>query len=936
MTAPDLAPTDAPPEAPDFPCSAAQQRCWIINALAPGTPALNVSVRWEAKGRLSASSVRQAMTLIAERHEVLRTRFITGPDGKPLQQVLPAMPVQVDEIDLTMLTPEQREARLAEASLMEARKSFDLVTPPLFRVTLLKLSADTSILAFTFHQSVFDGWSIRVLGREFGAAAAAFEAGETPALPGVQLQYADYALWQQAWMSSDAFQDEIGYWRKALDGAPYFTVPPDHPPPPKRTSNSAMASIALASELGAGLEALARRLNVSFFALNSAILAACLQRATGAQEVSFATQVAGRDDTMLEDLIGVFINNVVLRIPTLEGDRFADLAVRANETAREAMRHQNAPFQNVVEALNPLRDLARTPLISVSMTVGRAFMEDRSFGPFSLRGIPSPTPGAYYDLNFQMIGRESGWRVSLEYNTDLFDSSTIDSLLATWRAIAEAVAAEPDRPLSAFPEPRRRAIAPSSIAARVESLLADHPNVAEAAVRSGHGGDELQAFVVAVPGTLAPLETLPALLQTYLAECDPALAGIGVSILLALPKTSSGGVNRAALPLAPRRVAAAPAHAAPAERSIARDPVPQHLYDRISDIWREILGPSTLEPNSNFFDLGGNSLSAVRLSVRVRGDFDVRLDPSHLFATPTLKRFAELVSSLRAASPTAQSPAPWRVVRIAQGEGRAGVVALNNTMLYRELARRLGPDRSFVGVQLFDTSTPTALPPRSFEAIAADYVRLVREAQPQGPYVLIGLCVAGCLAIETARQLKEAGESVPIVIALDSLAPHWRKRMTPIRGALVRVDMAARSSARRLKRLQAGEVTFVAFLSMYGFVRKLKILEAAAAVGLIRAAPKVEDWENRWFLDHLQTANRDRSVKPYDGDVVLACSDETPSGRLYPADLGWGSDLPRARVVRLPPCSHMTMCEAPAVDEIVDALRPTLAAADAAIAPAPR
>ncbi|HVV94021.1 MAG TPA: condensation domain-containing protein, partial [Hyphomicrobiales bacterium] len=423
----DLAVIDeAPPVAPAadeplrFPVSSSQQRCWFIDQMNPGNPALNVALRWEIKGVFTPELVERAFQGLIERHEILRTRFVEI-DGEPVQEVADSAPFRLTVTDLTdRPAAERMDAALALGS-REAHVPFDLAKAPLVRAHLVRLAEDHAVLLVTVHQICFDGWSIRIIAREFGALFAALAGGRAPDLPELPLQYGDYARWQEAWFASGGFDEETGYWRRQLAGAPYFEVPPDRLRPPVPTYNGIILAEILPPELSEGMEAAAKRHNVTLFSLGCAITAAVLHGVTAAPEIVVGTQIAGRDEPDLEGLIGVFINNLVIRLDAQGDPAFADFLARTSSTVQEALIHQRMPFHRLVTILNPPRDASRTPLISVNFTVLHEVMDDARYGPIELTGKPSLSAGSLYDLNFFLVWWPTGWRMALEYNPDLFE-----------------------------------------------------------------------------------------------------------------------------------------------------------------------------------------------------------------------------------------------------------------------------------------------------------------------------------------------------------------------------------------------------------------------------------------------------------------------------------------------------------------------------------
>lgn len=439
--------SSAPEIIGEFPCTQTQLRCWVLDQLQPGNPALNVAVRWEIRGSFKASTIEAAFKKIIQRHEILRTRFVER-EGNPYQQVLEAEDFKLSVIDLRNMPPEQREQRILSIGEETASAPFDLARGGLFRVTLLMVENNRAFLLITAHQTCFDGWSIRVLGRELGEIASAMEAGRAPVLPDLPLQYGDFALWQQEYLSSYGFEAEKSFWKETLAGAPYFEVPSDHVRPAIKTTSGDIMSAVKSVEFGERIEAAAREHKVSLFAYGVAIVSAVLHRVTGAEDILFGTQIAGREQSDLEPMIGVFINNMVLRLPVRPSMSFEDHLQSATQTVSAAVNHQRMPFNKLVEFINPVRDPSRNPLISVNFNLSKAFMEDRRYGEFELLSAASQSPGVVYDISFGMVGRPSGWRMSIEYNTDLFDRSTIERILQIWQDVYEQALRSPSAPLS--------------------------------------------------------------------------------------------------------------------------------------------------------------------------------------------------------------------------------------------------------------------------------------------------------------------------------------------------------------------------------------------------------------------------------------------------------------------------------------------------------
>ena len=818
-----------------FPCSASQQRCWFIQALNPDSTILNIALLWEIKGQFSVSTIEQAFQTIIDRHEILRTSF-AEKDGDPMQKVADRYTFRLSVVDLTIIPETERLDQAVALGRLEAHKPFDLRQLPLLRVTLLRLSADQAILLVTVHQIAFDGWSIRNLALEFGTIAAALDANRPHGLPELLLQYGDYCLWQKEYLASAGFDAESTYWKNKLAGAPYFEIRPDHERPAQPGNGGEILALMMPPALGDKLDEAARNHNVTLFSFGCAAAAAMLHRYSGCTDIIFGTQIAGRDDPDLETMIGVFLNNLVMRFDASGDPSFEEFLARVNGTIQEAVIHQRMPFHRLVELLNPPRDPKRTPLICIDFNVLRDVMDHRRYGGFELTGQPSLSAGSLYDLNFFLVHWPSGWRLAVEFNTDLYERRTIEGMLEFLMSAFELAISNPKAKLSTLIPPVRDKIAPSKT------------------------GDDVAATRFSQPA-----------------------------------------------PRVPSRVE------------------PNDTETKMMEIWREILQVPDIGPTSNFFELGGHSLLAMRLVNKVASIFDVKINVMTLFQAPTMREFAARVSRTETPLET------WNIVQIQPLGEKTPIIAINNTMIYYNLARTIGTDRRFLGVQLFDPSNPRQLPSRGLEEIATDYVRLIREAQPHGPYILFGLCTAGIIAYEAARQLRQAGEPVALVVMADAWLPNYLKRLPFGWRVLFRLRYGLHVLKHRLALIRSGKLTIAEALAAYRIVRGSKILNLLSALRLIEDPAKLgkEDWANRWFLPAVEEARDNYEASMSTGDVVLLQSEEMVTSFVDPK-MGWSNFVKGQILLYRIPGWHTDMFQDEGASLIAEYLRPLLERVDAA------
>ena len=433
-----------------FPCSLGQSRFWILDQLDPGNPALNVAVRWRLEGSVSVTQLERALQLIIARHAVLRTGIV-ALDGTPVQVVAAHGAFRIPVIDLSNLPAADADREANRIARTEAQSSFNLSAPPLIRATLLRLREGVWTLLVTAHHTVCDGWSIGLLTRELGEICAAEHAGREPSLPELAVSYGDYAAWQAEWSNSPELQQDTDFWVGLLRGAEPFEVYPDYPRPPVQSTHGDIESRLLARDLTDRLAVFAQHNGHTMFMASLAALLALLGRYTSATDISIGTQVAGREDPDLENLIGMFINTLVLRFDLSGDPSVAALCAQVSGVVTEAFEHQQMPIEKLLEILKPQRDPSRNALFAVNFIFQRSFVHNRNCGSFDLIDTPSVSAGAMYDLNFFMVERPEGWRASCEYSADLFERATIGRMLDHFVRLLEALPADTGCKLSQLP-----------------------------------------------------------------------------------------------------------------------------------------------------------------------------------------------------------------------------------------------------------------------------------------------------------------------------------------------------------------------------------------------------------------------------------------------------------------------------------------------------
>jgi amino acid adenylation domain-containing protein len=451
-------PTAAPgPEIPrlprdgrDLPLSFAQQRLWFLDQLQPGNPLYNVPTALRLTGPLDLAALTQSIAAVVARHEILRTTFrATG--GEPTQVIAPALAVPLRQQDLTALPAPERAGVIRQRMRAEALQPFDLAAGPLLRALLLRCGADEHILLLTLHHIITDGWSTGVLLRELSAFYAGFAGGRPVALPDLPVQYADFAAWQRTRLSGAALAAQVSYWQQHLSGLAPLALPTDHPRPAIQTHRGATEPLTLPPRLRDALQELAQQAGATLFMVLLAAFQVLLARYSGAQSVAVGSPIAGRTHAALEGLIGFFANTLVLHT-NLGGDpSFRELLQRTRAVALAAYTHQELPFEQVVAAIQPPRDLSRPPLFQVMLALQNAPERPLELPGLRVRPVPVARGLATFDLTLALADTPQGLRGGVEYNTDLFERATITRLLGHFHTLLTSIVADPDQRLARLP-----------------------------------------------------------------------------------------------------------------------------------------------------------------------------------------------------------------------------------------------------------------------------------------------------------------------------------------------------------------------------------------------------------------------------------------------------------------------------------------------------
>lgn len=446
-----LPPVRAYPRTEGTPLSFAQERMWFLARFEEHNPAYHRTAAFRLSGRLDVEALQKGLDGIVERHEVLRTTY-HQQEQQPVQIVSPVRPVPFRHQDLSHLPDSERMPAFLKLAQEEARPPFDLSRDVMLRGMLFKLGDLNHVLLLTMHHIAADGWSQGILLDELNELYGSFCTGSPHKLTALRVQYADYAVWQHEVSRGHTMAQDLTYWKDRISGSPaLLRLPTDHPRPAMQSYRGARKSLLLAKSLTDALRELSRKERVTLFMTLLAGFNALLFRHTGQEDILVGTPEANRDRVETESLIGLFVNTLVLRT-NLSGDpSFHELLQRVREVALEAYSHHSAPFEKVVEALNPERNLSYSPVFQVMFNVHNLHAESPRLGDLKVEEVNFDAGTTQYDLMFEVSEHPDGLSCMAVYCADLFAEETIGRLLGHYQTLLEAAVRKPEARLSALP-----------------------------------------------------------------------------------------------------------------------------------------------------------------------------------------------------------------------------------------------------------------------------------------------------------------------------------------------------------------------------------------------------------------------------------------------------------------------------------------------------
>ena len=432
------------------PLSFSQTRMWILDQLEPGNATYNMPKAIRLRGPLHVEALQKCLNTIVNRHESLRTLY-TAVNGTPQQTIQPEQQLPLPVQDLTHLPDDVREDEALNCVRAEAKRPFDLTTDLPIRAQLMKIGDEEFIFLITMHHIASDGWSFTIFFRELAVLYNANQQDKAPTLPDLPIQYADYAIWQQEWFESEKLSKQLDYWTQHLSGdLTTLDLPTDYHRAPVRTFRGKHQTRRLSKELSANLRNIFSQEDVTLFMVMLAVFKLLMHRYSHQDDIIIGSPIAGRNRPEVENLIGLFLNTLVLRTDLSEDPTFRQALRRVRQVCLDAFANQDVPFEKLLEELKVERDLSRTPIFQVFFNMLN-FVED-TVQIHDLKGeyISNDELGSKFDITLYINEAQERIQLTLVYNADLFTTARMDALLSQYESLMTQICANPDLPLSQY------------------------------------------------------------------------------------------------------------------------------------------------------------------------------------------------------------------------------------------------------------------------------------------------------------------------------------------------------------------------------------------------------------------------------------------------------------------------------------------------------
>jgi len=605
--------------------SNAQQRLWFINHYEQGSSAYNLFTCLDIKGDIDTGALKLALREVLNRHTILRSTYHVV-DGKPMQRA---------EVDYDLpFWAESDVPNLEQRSLAVADAVFDLENELPLRIYLLSNKSKQTRLVFVAHHIAFDAWSEAVLVKEFSECYARFTSQGSVQAPSVpELQYADFAQWQQEWLESDAAELQLKYWEKQLIGMPEcMPLPLDFPRPDvlSRTYQGAEVQLDVPDSVYLKLQGMAKEQGTTLYSVMQAGFSLLLNQLGAGQDICLGTSVASRQRPELESMIGFLVNTLVIRHQLQDKQSFRQLIDQVSETTREAFEHQELPFDLVVDKLNIPRGKAWSPLFQVLFVHRNVPRQELQLGELELTQVPHQSNRARFDLTLRLTEDDNKLRLDLEYSRELFNDDTVVNLLNRYLQLLSSCLSTPDTLIDID-----TALAVKSPVAQLVSHDAT-ANLALTTEQESKMTNQLMALFTDMLGREV--------------SADDSFFELGGDSILSLQLVAKA--KKLGLTLTPKLLFKGQTPQAIAAVIIAGTPT--KTVPTVTDIpsqspallaaFKQLLGNQALTEKDSFFEYGGDSILSLQLVAKLKKQ-GIKVTPKQVFALQTPYHIAQALAA---------------------------------------------------------------------------------------------------------------------------------------------------------------------------------------------------------------------------------------------------------------------------------------------------
>ena len=430
------------------PLSFSQERLWFLEQLEPGNPVYNICRASRITGKLNLSALESSLNEIVRRHEILRSSICVA-DGRPVQVVQSPFELNLSSMDLHATYDVEQKIRHRIQQTAEA--PFDFAAGKFLRAELLRVADDEYVLILATHHIVSDAWSMGILTRELWSLYETYAAGKSSQLEELQIQYADFAIWQREWLQEEVLEGQVSYWKEQLKDLTQLNLPIDRPRPARQSFEAARIPISLPETLTTAIHELSNQDDVTPFMILLATFQVLLFRDCGQEEIVVGSPIANRARTELESLIGFFVNTLVLRSDLSGSPAFKAHLARVREVCLGAYAHQDLPFEKLVQELQPEREQSRNPLFQVMFALQNATRPFSGIPGLRIKPLEIESTRSPFDLSLFLREREGSYTGFIEYDTDLFNGDRIERMATHYRTLLEAIVADPNQSIATLP-----------------------------------------------------------------------------------------------------------------------------------------------------------------------------------------------------------------------------------------------------------------------------------------------------------------------------------------------------------------------------------------------------------------------------------------------------------------------------------------------------